>query len=163
MTNQGGHTYTVGSANGFAPDMLVYVRHPGGMGQFSFVESAAGTSIRLVDGADVDYPVGSGLYAVDERAYRIDTSGAAPRLMLTVNRGTPQAFAAGMRDLQVRYELAQNCPPCDVVDLPADDAAWRLVNQVLVTSTVETVGAVRPEDQVSVTETTRAKPRNLLP
>jgi hypothetical protein len=80
-----------------------------------------------------------------------------------VNRGTPQTFAAGMTDLQVRYVLEQNCPTCDVVDLPADDSVWRLVNQVLVTSTVETVGAVRPQDQVSVTETTRAKPRNLLP
>jgi hypothetical protein len=163
MTNQGNHTFTVGSANGFAPDMLVYVRHPGGMGQFSFVQSAAGTSIRILDAATVDYPVGSGIYAVDERTYAIDASGTFPRLMLTVNRGTPQTFAAGMTDLQVRYVLEQNCPTCDVVDLPADDSVWRLVNQVLVTSTVETVGAVRPQDQVSVTETTRAKPRNLLP
>jgi len=84
-------------------------------------------------------------------------------LMLTVDQGTPQAFAAGMTDLQLRYVLEQNCPPCDVVDLPVDDAQWRLVNQVLVTPTAQTVGAVRPEDQVSLAETSRAKPRNLLP
>jgi len=38
-----------------------------------------------------------------------------------------------------------------------------LVNQVLVTPTAETVGAVRPEDQVTLAQTSRAKPRNLLP
>jgi hypothetical protein len=68
-----------------------------------------------------------------------------------------------MTDLQLQYVLQRNCPPCDVVDLPPDDATWRLVNQVLVTPTAETVGAVRPEDQVTLAQTSRAKPRNLLP
>jgi prepilin-type N-terminal cleavage/methylation domain-containing protein len=163
LANAGATTLPVGSNAGFAPGMRVYVRHPGGMGQFTFVASTPANSVVLVDPAIVDYPVGSGLFAVDERIYSIDTSGPVPRLMLTIDQGTPQAFAAGVTDLQVRYVLERNCPPCDIVDLPPDDATWRLVNQVLVTPTVATVGATRVEDQVSLAETSRAKPRNLLP
>ncbi len=163
LTNAGSTSLQVGSNAGFTPGMRVYVRHPGGAGQFSFVASTPANRVVLADAAAMDYPVGSGLFAVDERAYTIDTSGPVPMLTLTVDQGVPQAFAAGMTDLQVRYILERNCPSCDVVDLPPDDATWRLVNQVLVTPTAETVGASRPEDQVTLTETSRAKPRNLLP
>ncbi|HXJ34864.1 MAG TPA: hypothetical protein VMS22_12595 [Candidatus Eisenbacteria bacterium] len=163
LTQQGQTTLTVTSAAGFDVGMLVYVRHPGGFGQFSFVTSAAGTNVVIADAATQDYPVGSGLFAVDERVYRIDTTVTPPQLLLTVNRAAPEAFAAGIPDLQFRYVLQQNCPPCDVVDLPPDDPTWRLVNEVLVTARASTVGATRSEDQVSLTETSRSKPRNLLP
>jgi prepilin-type N-terminal cleavage/methylation domain-containing protein len=163
LGNAGSPSLSVGSNAGFTPGMRVYVRHPGGTGQYSFVQTTPSNRIILTDAATMDYPVGSGVFAVDERSYAIDASGPVPMLMLTVDQGLPQAFAAGMRDLQFRYVLERNCPPCDVVDLPPDDATWRLVNQVLVTPTAETVGAVRPEDQVSLAETSRAKPRNLLP
>src|SRR5262245_32184137 len=163
LTDAGATSFTVGSNAGFAPNMRVYVRHPGGMGQFAFVASTPANRIVIDTAAAYDYPVGTGIYAVDERSYTIDTSQSVPRLMLTVDQGTPQAFAAGMSDLQLQYVLERNCPPCDVVDLPPDDATWRLVNQVLVTPTARTVGAVRPEDQVTLAQTSRAKPRNLLP
>jgi hypothetical protein len=163
LASAGANSLTVGSIAGFMPGMRVYVRHPGGMGQFTFVAGTAPNRVIFTNAATVDYPVGTGLYAVDERIYTIDTSATVPRLMLTVDQGTPQAFAAGMKDLQVQYVLERNCPPCDVVDLPPDDPTWRLVNQVLVTPTAETVGAVRPEDKVSLAQTSRAKPRNLLP
>lgn len=162
LTNAGGTSLDVGSNAGFAPGMRVYVRHPGGAGQFTFVASTPAGRVVLTDAATMDYPVGSGLFAVDERTYTVDPAPPS-RLMLTVDQGTPQAFAAGVTDLQVRYELERNCPPCDIVDMPPDDATWRLVNQVLVTPTVTTVGAARPEDQVSLAETSLAKPRNLLP
>ncbi len=163
LVNAGAASLPVGNNAGFAPGMRVYVRHPGGTGQFSFVASTPANAVVLTDAAAMDYPVGSGLFAVDERAYAIDATGPVPVLTLTVDQGTPQPFAAGMTDLQIRYVLARNCPSCDVVDLPPDDATWRLVNQVLVTPTAQAVGAVRPEDRVALSETTRAKPRNLLP
>src|SRR4029077_21024176 len=96
------------------------------------------------------YPVGSGVYAVDERIYAIDVNQDPPLLMLTVNRGAPQAFAAGVRDLQVDYVLNRNCPTCDQVDLPANTAEWWLVNAVEVTATVDTVGATQPEDEATM-------------
>lgn len=163
LTGAGTNSVTVQSAAGFQTDMLVHLRHPGGFGQYTFVTGVAGNIVSLEDAATTDYPVGSALYAIDERTYTIDPLGPASRLMITINRDQPRGFAVGMNDLQVRYVLAQNCPPCDVVDEPADDVEWRLVNEVIVTATAETVGAVRPEDQVSLTETSRGKPRNLLP
>jgi Tfp pilus assembly protein PilW len=163
LVSSGSQTVPVTSGTGFVPDMLVYLRHPGGSGQFTFVDTATATTVSLTDATLQDYPVGTGLFAVDERVYQVDASGSTPRLTLSVDRAAPENFAAGLRDFQVRYVLQQNCPPCDVVDLPADDATWRLVNEVIVTARAETVNAVRPEDQVTVVETSRAKPRNLLP
>jgi Tfp pilus assembly protein PilW len=163
LTNTNGTTLTVTSASGFTPNMLVYLRHPGGAGQFTFVASGAGTTVTIADPATIDYPVGSGLFAVDERTYAIDATPPNPHLMLTVNRAAPEAFAVGMTDLQLKYVLQRNCPPCDVVDLPPDDATWALVNEVQVTATARTVDAKRPEDQVTLSETSEAKPRNLLP
>jgi prepilin-type N-terminal cleavage/methylation domain-containing protein len=153
----------VGSSAGFTVNGRVYLRHPGGTGQFSFVNSITGNTVRLTNNTNKAYPVGSGLFAVDERVYSIITAGGLPSLNLTIDAGTPQIFAAGMTNLQMRYILNQNCPPCDVIDLPASAAQWRLVNQVTVTATGRTVGATRTEDQVTLSETSRAKPRNLLP
>jgi len=163
LTQAGQTTLTVTSAAGFVVGQLVLLRHPGGFGQVTFVTSAAGTNVVVADAATQDYPVGSGLFAVDERVYQIDTTVTPNRLMLTVNRAVPEAFAAGITDLQFQYILQQNCPTCDVVDLPPDDPTWRLVNEVLVTARAATVGATRTQDQVSMTETSRGKPRNLLP
>jgi type II secretory pathway pseudopilin PulG len=157
-------TLQVGSAAGFTTDMLGYIRHPNGSGEIQRIAAVGGTSITFAAGMSQDYPVASGVYALDERTYALDPSDPQlPLLTLTVNRGTPQAFAAGVRDLQVRYGLDRNCPPCDQIDLPADTAEWRLVNNVVLTATVDTVGGVRPEDQATMIATAMAKPRNLLP
>lgn len=161
---EGEATVVVGETDGFTPDMLAYVRHPNGSGQITHVTAAGGGSIGLADGLTQDYPVGSGVYALDERVYTVDQSDPdLPLLVLTVNRGAPQAFAAGLRDLQLEYLLERNCPPCDRVALPADTEEWRLVNAVDLTATVESVGGVRPEDDVTLVADNTAKPRNLLP
>lgn len=161
MTPSGTSTVRVAEPADIEVDTLLLLHTAAGH-QYSFVTGVAGNVVTIQDPASIDFPVGSSVSAVDERVYEIDALGPAPRLMLTINRGAAQAFAVGMRDLQVQYVLAQNCPPCDVVDLPATDTDWRLVNEVIVTAQAETVGAVRAEDQVSLTETSRAKPRNLL-
>jgi hypothetical protein len=99
----------------------------------------------------------------DERTYALGKSNpAVPVLTLTVNRD-PQAFAAGVSDLQVRYVLNQGCPACTTVDLPTGAAQWQLVNAVVLTATVQTVGGVRPEDAATLVASSTAKPRNLLP
>jgi len=163
----GAVTAQVDSSNGFTVGMLAYLRHPSGSGQFLFVSALAATSITLSGAATVAYPIGSGIYAIDERTYAVDTvtMPSVPQLTLVINRAAPEAFAAGVRDLQIRYVLNRNCPPCDVVDAPAaaDTATWRLVNNVLLTATVTTIGTVKPEDAVTMTQTSSAKPRNLLP
>jgi len=164
---QGSSTATVDSANGFTATMLVYLRHPSGSGQFMFVTGTGATTISLDQAASVLYPIGSGIYAIDERTYAVDTTSVpgVPELTIAINRGPSEAFAAGVQDLQIRYTLNRNCPPCDVVDAPApnDTATWRLVNSVDLTATVQTIGTVRAEDAVTMVQTASAKPRNLLP
>jgi prepilin-type N-terminal cleavage/methylation domain-containing protein len=166
---QGASALPVNSTAGFTNGMLVFLSHPQGGGEIHKATSVSGNSITLDSGVSQTYPGPppggpSGVYALDERVYALDKSNPAnPVLTLTVNRTAPQAFAAGVSDLQIRYTLNQNCPPCDTVNVPPDTATWWLVNDVVLTATVQTVGSVRPEDSVTIVETTRAKPRNLLP
>jgi prepilin-type N-terminal cleavage/methylation domain-containing protein len=165
-TTQGTTTLQVDSGSGFTGGMLVYLRHPSGSGMYAFATGAGATTVSIDTGLSQDYPKGSGIYAIDERTYTIDRSVPnTPRLMLAINRGTPMAFAAGINDLQLQYVLDQNCPPCDVVNAPAAGATatWLLVNDVLLTASAQTVGTIRPQDVATLTETSRAKPRNLLP
>jgi len=153
-----------GGGNGFAFGMLGYVRHPNGSGEIVPVSSATANSVTFSAPMSQDYPLGSGVYAIDERIYALDkTSPALPLLMLTVNRGPTEAFAAGVDDLQIAYVLDRNCPTCDRVPIPANTAEWRLVNDVELTATVKTVGAVQAQDHATLVVSSMAKPRNLLP
>lgn len=161
---QGDGVIQVDKTTGFEPGMLAYLANWNGNGQFTSVTGVGADTISLADGLEEDYPAGAHIFALDERVYELDVSDPSnPILMITIDKGAPQQFAAGIEDLQFVYTLNRNCPPCDTVDLPADTAEWRLVNDVLITARAKTVGAVRPEDQKTLVENTRAKPRNLLP
>jgi hypothetical protein len=151
--------------DGFATDMLAYIADPpNAIGEFATISAVGPNSITFDTALTQAYPRLSTVYAVDERTYAIDASiPTLPLLTLQVDRGMVQAFAAGMRDLQIQYVLDQNCPPCDRVNLPVSNAQWRLVNSVELTATVETVGGIRPQDQATIVATSEAKPRNLLP
>jgi Tfp pilus assembly protein PilW len=157
----------VEDADGFAAGQLVYMRDPNGSGELKTVSAvnAAGPTVTLTSGISQQYPVGSGVYAVDERTYSVDKAVTPPVLQLQVNRGTPQAFAAGITDLQFLYVLDQNCPPCDVVSLNPvlGTDEWWTVNEVLVTATAETIDAARSGETFELTQVSRSKPRNLLP
>jgi prepilin-type N-terminal cleavage/methylation domain-containing protein len=162
--NAGDTTVQVSDTTGFAVDMLAYIANTGNVsGEFVTVTGVGANSVSFAPGLTQPYPGGS-VYAVDERMYALDgTDPDLPLLNLTINRGAPQAFAAGTRDLQIEYILDQNCPPCDRVALPVGTAQWRLVNEVDLTVTVETVGGIRVEDEATIVATSSAKPRNLLP
>ena len=157
---------SVDEADGFGQARMGYLRHLDGGGEFftiADVDTGASTITRG-EPATRDFPVGSGVFAVDERSYSLDTGEpGASRLMLDVDRAGEVPFASGISGFSVHYILERNCPPCDVVDLPADDAEWRLVNEVAVTLTAETVNPLRSEDHYSETRTVVGKPRNLLP
>ncbi len=162
---QGATSVQVADASGFDAETFAYIANDVA-GEFVHVSGVAGNTVSFSPALSRAYAATAGLHAVDERRYRIDRSDPAnPVLTLTVNRGEEQAFAAGITDLEIRYVLAQNCPPCDVVDAPDEDdtVTWRLVNEVLLTMEARTVGATLAEDQVTLTAESRAKPRNLLP
>ena len=159
----GATVLSVDSGTGFVADMLAYVKHPNGSGEFAFVSASGASTVTLSSGMTQPYPSGSSVHAVDERTYELDVAGNPPLLLLTIDRGDPQAFAAGVRDLQVQYVLDRNCPDCDRVDIPANTAEWWLVNAVEVTATVDTVGGTQPEDEATIVASSVGKPRNLLP
>jgi len=154
----------VNPTNGFAADMLVHLDPPGSAGEELTVASLDANTLTFSSPTTLAYPVGAGVYPLDERTYRLDpTDPQNPLLTLTINRGAAQDFAVGVQDLQIQYLLDRNCPTCDIVDLPADVPTWRLVNEVYLTMTVKTVGSVRAEDAATIIATSHAKPRNLLP
>jgi type II secretory pathway pseudopilin PulG len=154
----------VNATNGFAPDMLVHLDPPASPGEEVFVASVSPTQLTFTSPTTLAYPVGAGVYPLDERLYSLNkTDPQNPLLTLTIDRGAAQAFAVGVEDMQIQYLLDRNCPTCDVIDLPPDAATWWLVNEVYLTMTVKTVGSVRPEDSATLVATSHAKPRNLLP
>src|SRR5262249_33413340 len=106
-----------------------------------------------------------GVYAVDERQYAIDTTTnpALPVLTIAVNGASPVPFAFGIEAANIQYQLNRNCPTCDVVDLPANDAEWALVNQLYLTVTARSRVKASDGQYIRLTRQIGVKPRNLLP
>lgn len=155
---------TVDTIAGFAPGMLVYISSGGG--EFFTITGVqpSGSTLQKSTTLSTDYPIGSGVYAIDERRYAIDASNASmPVLTLTTNGGAPSAFASGVESVNVQYQLARNCPACDVVDLPANDDEWALVKQLYVTVGVRSRVQGSDGRYFRCSGQIKAKPRNLLP
>jgi type II secretory pathway pseudopilin PulG len=170
LTNQaasGSTTLQVDDASDFVVGKLAYVRDPNGSGEIREVTafSAGADTVTVSPGVNQVYPAGSSVYAMDQRIYALRTDVDPPLLMLTIDNGDPQPFAAGIARLDVEYILDRDCPTCDVVDLssPLDTATWWLVNEVTVTARAQSVGVITEADNTDITQTARAKPRNLLP
>jgi type II secretory pathway pseudopilin PulG len=170
---------SVQSAAGFAPGMRVYIRNSNGTtGEIFSITGVDSSTHTLQKATDLTcpqvggcpspaYPSGSGVYAIDERQYAVDTSNPAlPVLTLTVNGNPPSAFVAGIENLQFQYELARNCSSptgCDVVDVPANESEFALVNQIYITMTARSSKTLSNGQYYRLSRTVSAKPRNLLP
>ncbi len=158
----------VQSASGFQVGMRVYINNGsntvGEVVTLTGVDTVGNTLTKTTT-LSQSYLAGSGAYATDERSYAIDTSNAAlPVLTLAINGATPMAFSDGIENLQVQYQLARNCTPtCDVVDLPADDSEFALVNQIYITLSARSRTVQRNGQYFRISRTVAAKPRNLLP
>lgn len=158
----------VQSASGFQVGMRVYINNgsntAGEVVTLTGVDTV-GNKLTKTTALSQSYLSGSGVYAIDERSYAIDTSNAAlPVLTLAINGATPMAFSDGIENLQVQYQLARNCTPtCDVVDLPANDSESALVNEIYVTLSARSRTVQRNGQYFRISRTVAAKPRNLLP
>lgn len=176
----GASQLSVQSASGFMTGMRVYIRQSNGATgeviNITSVDTASnvlGKTVNLtcpdvVGGCPTPaYPAGSGVYAVDERQYAVDASNPAlPVLTLAANGAAPVPFAFGIEGLQLQYELARNCdsqPGCDVVQVPATEGEFALVNQIYITMTARSRTPGLNSQYYRVTRTVSAKPRNLLP
>jgi prepilin-type N-terminal cleavage/methylation domain-containing protein len=128
--------------------------------------------------ANPAYAANSGVYALDERSYAVDTSNSSlPVLTMAANGGAATPFVFGIESLQIKYQLERNCDTtpktitglpeipatgCDVVDLPAA-SEFVLVNTMYVTITARSRTVGSNGQYYRATRTVAAKPRNLLP
>jgi len=161
-----GTDLAVNSAAGFAAGMWIYIRHPNGTGEFFNITGAqaAAQTLQKSTALSKDYPISSGVYAIDERTYATDTSDPTlPTFTVATNGGPALPFASGVEELNIQYQLARNCPSCDVVDLPANDGEWMLVTEIDVDVTVRSRVADAQGHFFRRTGRIKAKPRNLLP
>jgi prepilin-type N-terminal cleavage/methylation domain-containing protein len=161
------NTLTIGSTDGFAAGTRALIRHAGnGTGEsFTIASVTPPNTLTKTGGWTQDYPKDSGVYAVDERTYSVDTSDPSlPVLKVAANGDPPSAFAFGIENLTIKYVLNRNCPPCDIIDAPAPaDNQWRLVNAVLISATARSRTPARNGRFIRLTGHISAKPRNLLP
>jgi hypothetical protein len=176
---------SVQSASGFTNGMRAYIIQASGTWGEVFTITSVNTSTNVIQKTGSftcqgscgtpAYPSGSGIYALDERQYAVDTTSAIPVLTLAVNSGTASQLVSGIESLQIRYQLERNCdnavpsgstiwPPtgCDVVDLPTA-TEFTLVNQMYLTLTARSRTTDSNGAYYRITRTAGAKPRNLLP
>jgi prepilin-type N-terminal cleavage/methylation domain-containing protein len=137
---------TDGDGDLFDGVALVYVTPDGATGDFYQIVS------------------GTGVYAVDERIYTVDTSGESPMLTVSIDGGSAYPLVGGVEKFGVQYLLG----PCDgsgcadTVDEPADSDEWELVRELVISATVRSSKEDREEEYSRESGEIIVKPRNLL-
>ena len=162
----GATTLPLQSVSGFAVGQRAYIRGSTNSGEyFNITAVNSGTNkLTIASGLGSAYLNGSGVWAVDERVYGINSTTYAPLTVLTIaaNGGAATPFAYGVQSVNVQYQLISNCPTCDVVDLPSA-SQWALVNQLYITMTMQSLNKLSNGQYYTATGKIGIKPRNLLP
>jgi type II secretory pathway pseudopilin PulG len=159
----------VENAEGFEEGMRIYLRAPSGSGLYTTIASSdeAANQITLSSPVDDDYPSTTGVYAIDERRFYLhdftSPRGVLPELMLKIGDAEPISFAVGIEKLDFQYVLRRHCPACDVVDFPADESEWAIVEEVVVRLTARSELKDVKNDYYRRQVEVAVKPRNLLP
>ena len=151
----------VDDSSGFEAGDYAYIRHTNGSGEYFTVASIDTTNqVLTIDRALTSgYPATSGVYAIDERRFFIDTTaGTTPQLMFQVGGQTPQPFALGVEKLEIDYELSDG----NTVDEPVDDQEWRSVSRIHLSLTTRSVRADPDGNYYRRTNHVTIKPRNLI-
>ena len=162
----GATTLPLQSVSGFAVGQRAYIRGSTNSGEY-FNITAVNTStnkLTIASGLGSAYLNGSGVWAVDERVYSIDSTTYSPLTVIAIaaNGAPATPFAYGVQSVNVQYQLISNCPACDVVDLPSA-TQWALVNQLYLTVTMQSLSKLSNGQFYTVTGKIGIKPRNLLP
>jgi type II secretory pathway pseudopilin PulG len=149
-TAAGATTLSVDNLTGFTVNKYAFINGTS-TGEYFKVQSLSGSSgagtVTSATPLANAYPTSSGVYAMQERTYSIDTvnfpttSNPVPTLVLQTDRATSAGqplmipVAANIDRLDIQYRENQGCSPgpCTTVDLPADNATWNQVSEVLVT------------------------------
>ena len=155
----------VDDVSGFQVGGLGYVAGAvrGEIFRVTAVSASSGAGVIGTDTALAQsYPVGGGVYALEERTYAVDTSSyEQPVLTRSVNRQAAQPLARGIESLRIRYRLNENCPTCTVVDLPSEDPTWVQVNEILVSATAVSRQNLSTGERLRESATVTVEPLNL--
>ncbi len=151
----------VQSTAGFEVGQWVYIIKSSGHGRFFKVSSISHPWLRIEGKLDVNYGANSGVYAVEERTYEIQTVGGVSVLMVSIDGEDPQPMVHGIESFNVTYKMAP-CPPCTSVNIPPDDDEWRVVREVDLTVTAKSSRKGKDGKYETVQQTATVKPRNLL-
>lgn len=158
-------TVSEGEGNLFANAPIVYVTPNGASGEFYTVTATTSNSVTIDGGLIGNHPEGTGIYAVDERRYEVETlSSGQLALTMSVDGGDSQPLVEGVEEFNVQYLLA----PCDAsgcasaVDEPGDDDEWRQVRTVAITATVRSHREDKNGQFLRESGYVHVKPRNLL-
>jgi hypothetical protein len=165
-TVAGATVVPVENVNGFSVDRRGYIRHPAGTGEYFDIKAINTNTneLTIAPGLAVDYPASSGVYQIDERSFHInDTDPLHPVLEVQIDGKAPLRLAAGIERLDIQYQLRRNCPSCDVVNLPASDPEWAVVEQLFFEVTARSERPGPNGDYYRRTLRVGVKPRNLLP
>lgn len=155
----------VESASGFEEGGLAYIRHPDGTGEIVEITQVQIPARMLQHAGQLsqDYPVGSGVFAVEQQEYAIDASNPdLPVFTVARGGGDPVPFAVGVESLDIKYVLGPECPPCGVVSFPAADE-WSFVNEIRLGVTGRSRIRMSDDRYYRYAAEITAKPRNLLP
>jgi prepilin-type N-terminal cleavage/methylation domain-containing protein len=157
----GGSTLSLTSAQGFAVDSVGYVTN-GSAGDFFTVTGVAGNALTTNGTWSRDYPAASSsVYSMQEHIYRVNPAfdSRGPVLTSQRNRAAEEIFADGITALNVQYRKTDD----SIVDLPASDAEWRLVKEVLLSVSARSLTRLPGGSFHQETASFTVKPRNLQP
>lgn len=175
----GSMTVKVPDASIFSIGQQVYIVTPNNVnGDFYVVLGASGTTLTLNKplvnfGGSSSYE-GGGVYPFDERTYAVDASDPQhPVLTVRINGNSAVPLIEGVDVFNIKYRLAPCEPTCAAeVDLPADQAEWRLVRDVGIKATIKSYHKNKNGNYEYVTtgngggagdeEYVTVKPRNFL-
>jgi hypothetical protein len=157
----GSSLLSVEDSGQFAVGQLVYLVHNDGSARLLEVAGVGAGTISISGRLDRRYPVGAGVFGVEERTYEVDTSSGSPILTLAIDGREPQPLVDGVERFDVRYLLAP-CPPCAAVNEPASETEWYLVREVRVDVGILSRVPRRDGTPVRLSGATTIRPRNLL-
>src|SRR5262245_38979424 len=109
VTNSSTLPLIAGDGNLFADVDLVYVTPDGATGNFYHVTAHSSTSITLNQSGN--FPVNTGIYAIDERVYQVETINGRPVLTVSIDGSDSYPLVDGVEKFNVQYYLESNSDP----------------------------------------------------
>lgn len=151
----------VESSSRFAAGQWLYLISGTGHGNFFRIASINNNTITINGVFDVNYAANSGVYAVEEREYRVADFNGVSTLMVSIDGRPAEPLARGITSFDVQYKMAP-CPPCESVDVPSSDTQWRVVREVDIALTARSSRPGKDGRYIEIGNRGSVKPRNLL-